>query len=283
VSFVDSVARNNVAAGATADSGGPASGGALTVWDTTLTLTGSYLAGNAATGGHAFGAFAAFPGSGVGGGLDLANTTAIIERTTLAGNGAAGGFGTTISGLGVGGGVFLASGTANLSNVTLSGNNAADAGGAAYVSGGTLTLAHATVAGNVATTGAGGIVASTSVTLTATIVANNSGTGNCSGTITDGGHNLQFPGTTCGAGVPLANPMLGTIENSAGAFVLPLLAGSPARDAANYPGCPPVDERMVPRPLDGNGDAIAVCDIGSYEAGAGVSQRDLIFEDSFDS
>lgn len=43
-----------------------------------------------------------------------------------------------------------------------------------------------------------------------------------------------------------------------------LLPGSPAIDAA-IGDCPDHDQRGAPRPQDGNGDGVAVCDLGAYE------------------
>ena len=53
-----------------------------------------------------------------------------------------------------------------------------------------------------------------------------------------------------------------------------LLAGSPAIDGANPVGCTDlaggplgIDQRGQQRPTDGNGDLIAVCDVGAFELG----------------
>ena len=43
------------------------------------------------------------------------------------------------------------------------------------------------------------------------------------------------------------------------------LTVSPAIDAGDNAGCPPIDQRGFPRPRDGNGDGNAVCDMGAYE------------------
>ena len=45
-----------------------------------------------------------------------------------------------------------------------------------------------------------------------------------------------------------------------------LLAGSAAIDGAQAEHCPETDQRGVDRPLDGDGDGVAACDVGAFEA-----------------
>ena len=56
-------------------------------------------------------------------------------------------------------------------------------------------------------------------------------------------------------------------DNSAGLPTFSLPPASPALDAG-VGTCPTVDQRGYPRPRDGNGDGLAVCDLGAYERGA---------------
>jgi Ca2+-binding RTX toxin-like protein len=164
-------------------------------------------------------------------------------------------------------------GILTLTNVTLTGNSstpANDFGGGIYNAGGsTATIVNVTIAENSAPMnfggGIGGVTAA--VTLKNTIVANNGTGGNCSGPVTDGGNNLQSPGTTCGATIATADPMLGPLTNG----VYPLLPGSPAIDTGTNAGCPPTDQLGTPRPVDGDATPGAVCDIGSIEAPAFVA------------
>lgn len=179
-----------------------------------------------------------------------------LNRCTLSANTASGD----------GGGLYNAA-TLALNNTTLSGNSATSLGGGLY-NATTATALHATFALNSATSG-GGLYNAGSATLKSTLFDANTG-GNCSGTIGSNGNNLDS-GTSCafGAAGDLSNinPLLGALADNGGPTATHALsAGSPAIDAADNTGCPATDQRGVVRPVDGNGDTVAVCDIGAFEA-----------------
>jgi hypothetical protein len=119
----------------------------------------------------------------------------------------------------LGGGILNeSSNTLIVRNSTLSGNKAdegfASGGGIHNNSPGSLTVLNSTLSGNSVTgdsgTG-GGISNSGSATLKNTIVANSPSGGNCSGTVTNGGYNLDSDGS-CGFGTT-NHSLSGTTDN----------------------------------------------------------------------
>jgi len=174
-------------------------------------------------------------------------------------------------------------------NLTITNGHGLAAGGISNA--GTLTVTNSTFSGNSVPSGVsafGGAIeniellcgagnAPCPATLTNTIVANSSG-GNCAGTITDGGHNLDdgttcgFTGTGCtnssGSSLCRTNPKLdpaGLADNGGPTQTIALQADSPAVNAGDESVCaaPPVnnlDQRGYVRPSH------AQCSIGAYEA-----------------
>lgn len=174
------------------------------------------------------------------------------------------------------GGVTVRSGSARLTNVTLARNAyRSDAGlmppatvsGGLSVLGGTVSLANSVLAGN---THDGSQTA---------------GGQDCAGTMSSRGYNLVQQRSACTAVRATGDstgrdPLLGTLGSNGGPSptLLPQ-AGSPLVDAGSpvAPGgtaadaCTTVDQRGVRRPVDGNGDGTARCDIGAVERRAAPS------------
>ncbi len=191
-----------------------------------------------------------------GGGIenDLGSTL-VVSGVTVSGNMASV----------AGGGIENEAGApgATLTNVTVSGNTAGT--GAGVSNDGNLTLSFVTISGNP-------LDGSGDHTIRNTILANGSSGANCSGggTLLAEDHNLDS-GSTCGFTDPSdlinRNPDLGPLQDNGGpTFTHALAAGSPAIDAGSG-DCPPpaTDQRGVARPVDGNGDGSAACDIGAFE------------------
>jgi hypothetical protein len=170
---------------------------------------------------------------------------------------------------------------ATLTNSTISGNLGGDSGGGIR-NGGELTATSVTIARNSATEG-GNVLRYGSDSLTSgnTIVAEAEGGADCSGpAVLSAGHNLDSDGT-CGLAGPgdLSNvdALLAPLRNYGGPTQTHELQSgtscpcgenlprSPAIDAGNSAACMATDQRGIPRPFDGDGDGVALCDIGAHE------------------
>lgn len=136
--------------------------------------------------------------------------------------------------------------------------------------GGSTDLIHVTVAEN----GGGGLylhaTSNNDVVLDNTIIANNAVTqcslnggfvGAASSLFSDSTCNPVWTGNLVGV-----DPKLGPLKNNGGStFTHALKKDSPAIDAGDPGLCESVDQRGVLRPIDGNGDGVAWCDIGAFE------------------
>ena len=193
-----------------------------------------------------------------GGAIQNISGTLIISGTSLSDNYA------------VSGGGIHNGGTLTVTNSTLSGNSAENGGGIYNESPGMLAVTYSTLSRNTANVGGGINNPAGGAAVSNTIIANSVAGGECSGMITDGGHNISSDATCSFApangSLPNTNPILGPLQDNGGhTWTHALLPGSPAIDAGDDAQCPPTDQRGVTRPLDGNGDGVAVCDIGSFE------------------
>ena len=181
-----------------------------------------------------------------------------------------------------GGGISF-SGNLLLVNSTVSGNTAGGGGGIYSSStSSSLTILNSIITNNLAEYDGGGIsvVSSASTTIANSIIAGNTANrsyADCWGNdnITSLGNNIIGDSTGCdftpqSGDLIDVDPMLGALLDDGHH---PLHPDSPAIDAGNLaaPGsggaaCEAVDQFGRTRPIDGDGDTIAICDIGSYEA-----------------
>lgn len=111
------------------------------------------------------------------------------------------------------------------------------------------------------------------VILANTIIANSTSGADCTvtnSTFATNSNNL-IEDNSCS---PLlaGDPNLGPLQDNGGATQThALLVGSPAIDSGDGSTCLATDQRGVNRPIDGNGDGTARCDIGAFEAPTNVT------------
>lgn len=228
-------------------------GGLYSIIPGTLTISGSSFTDNIVY------------NNGLGGAVFAAATTSTtISSTTFSGNQADGPSSR-------GGALHQAPGPATLTNVTVSANSAGLRGGGIYAAA-LMTLTNCTLADNSALDAGGALycAGAGTVTLYDTILTNSLAGGNCGGgAVVSGGGNISSDGA-CALGDPTdqinTNPAIGPLQDNGGPRLThALVGGSPAIDTGRALVCPTEDGRGLSRPIDGNGDGTAVCDIGAFE------------------
>jgi CSLREA domain-containing protein len=224
-------------------------------------------------------------GSGYGGGiLNTSGAAMHIEGSLISFN-----WVEKAGGLALAGGIYNlgSSSLMTITNSTISGNQAPDSGGGVYNSAATLSMQYVTLSHNTADSdadgvGEGGGIYNTgggTVNLQNTIIAANSdaspGTqyADCAGVLNSGDYNLIQDTTGCTLIGPASHTITGqpanldSLKSNGGPTASrALLAGSPAINAGLCVAGIGVDQRGLLRP--GLGDPR--CDIGAYEAKAGI-------------
>ncbi len=245
-------------------------GGALRLIGGSLTINNSIIRDSEAESENS--------GNGQGGGLYHNQGTTIINNSSFINNEADISLNSTGGAISIHNRSPLSAGNLTINNSTFRDNKATD-GGAIIIEGGTAKITNSTFTNNKADGGKGGAIWNTAVGATTTlthvtvvgntaneqggvydpnriynsIIANNTGNGSaddCRGTgLTSSSGSLIESGSRCGSPAVTSDPKLGELTGSPAYF--PLLAGSPAIDAADTDKCdelnPKVDQRGASR------------------------------------
>lgn len=229
-------------------------GGGMQIEGGSPSLTNVIFDHNSATGNMAEG----------GGMYNLYDTTVMLTNVTFTNNSAY-----------KGGGISNSEASPTLNNVTFSGNSA-QYGGAISNTHGSPTITNVTIVGNIASIFGGGLFSQTGYfgsshpTLTSSIVWGNLpatqqvwNDGSSSATITYS----DIEGGWAGTGNINLNPLLGSLADNGGfSKTHALFHGSPAIDSGNPVTFLATDQRGFARPYDGDGNGVALPDMGAYES-----------------
>ena len=227
----------------------------------------------------------------VGGGIDNLGTVTVTDSTIHNNQAEDGGgifnsdggtlflYSSTLSGNSAStdrGGGLDNSGSGTLENVTIS-DNTAQVGGGIFSDGEFLSVLNSTIVANKALaaplSNGGNIQSANEIRFINTLVANSQSGPNCAGSgFTSLGHNLDSE-NTCSFNQSTdlydqGDPLIGDLlDNGGPTLTHALLAGSPAIDAGDNDVlvCPEKDQRGFSRTYDGDGDGVAICDIGAFE------------------
>jgi hypothetical protein len=183
---------------------------------------------------------------------------------------------------GHGGGIFN-QGQLTLNNSTLTNNDANKGGGGLYNQT-SAEINNSTFSANSTAQQDQGsnLYNGGTLKLRNTILANSGKNGgdciNNGGTIDINLNNL-IEDDTCDTSATLitGDPKLSALQDNGGSTkTLALLVGSPAIDAGDDSTCLATDQRGESRPIDGNNDSLAICDIGAFEVQvqSGIPQQD---------
>lgn len=203
-------------------------------------------------------------GAGLGGAVFNLGAVLNITNCTFSVNAAIGGQGGVLyssvgsNGFGLGGGIFNVQGAVDVLNGTFAFNQANQGGGGICNAGYSNAIVSTVFLRNT-------ILADTPNGASDYLSTNYLGSTN----LDEGDHNLiQLNKGFAGSILSTANPRLTPLQNNGGpTLTFALGNGSPAIDSGDDAGLPATDQRGYPRVADGDGNGVAIVDLGAVEDG----------------